>query len=94
MAHLLVHHKVEDYKKWKPVFDEHSNFRSRNGSKGGRVFRDSKNPNEIFILFEWDSLDNAQKFSQSDDLKAVMMKAGVQGMPEIHFLEEASKTPQ
>ena len=39
MASLLVHHKVEDYNKWKPIFDEHSSFRAQNGSQGGRVFR-------------------------------------------------------
>ncbi len=91
MAHLLVHHKVEDYNKWKPLFDEHSSFRSQNGSKGGRVFRSANNPNEIFILFEWDNVANAQKFAQSDNLKEIMKKAGVVGMPEAYFLEEATE---
>jgi hypothetical protein len=36
MAHVLVHHKVEDYDKWKAVFDEHSGARAQNGSKGGK----------------------------------------------------------
>ena len=33
MAHILVHHKVEDYKKRKLAFDEHGTYRSKNGSK-------------------------------------------------------------
>ena len=92
MAHLLVHHKVEDYNKWKPFFDEHASFRSQNGCKDGKVFRSTNNPNEIFILFEWDNIANAQKFAQSDNLKEIMKKAGVIGMPEAHFLEEAATT--
>lgn len=92
MASLLVHHKVEDYNKWKPIFDEHSSFRAQNGSQGGRVFRSLNDPNDLFILFEWDSIANAQKFAQSDNLKETMKNAGVIGMPDVYFVEEAAVT--
>ncbi len=94
MAHLLVHHNVEDYNKWKTQFEEHSNFRSENGSKGGKVFRSAIDPNELFVLLEWDSVENAKKFTQSDDLKEVMQQAGVVGMPNIYFVEEAAETSE
>ena len=90
MANLLVHNQVEDYNKWKLIFDEHASFRSQMGSKGGKVFRNKENPNDIFILFEWDSIENAQKFSQSDNLKEIMKKAGVISKPDVYFLEETS----
>ena len=90
MAHLLVHHKVEDYRKWKLAFDEHAAYRSKNGSKGGKVFRSSSDPNEVFVLLEWDSIENAKKFAQSDQTKEVMKDAGVVGMPAIYFVEEAA----
>ncbi|MEJ2617097.1 MAG: hypothetical protein P8Z35_19245 [Ignavibacteriaceae bacterium] len=92
MANLLVHHKVEDYNKWKTFFDEHSSFRSQMGSKGGRVFRSANDPNDLFILFKWDSTENAQKFTQSDNLKETMKNAGVIGMPDIYFVEEVGAT--
>lgn len=92
MANLLVHHKVQDYNKWKPFFDEHSSFRAQNGSKGGKVFRNANDPNDLFILFEWDSVENIQKFAQSDNLKETMAKAGVIGMPDVHILEEVATT--
>jgi heme-degrading monooxygenase HmoA len=92
MSHMLVHHNVEDYGKWKPVFDEHSSFRKEMGSKGGRVFRSANDPNDLFILFEWDNAENAKKFSQSDNLKETMQKAGVKGMPDIYFVEETATT--
>ena len=92
MTNLLVHHKVEDYNKWKPFFDEHSSFRAQMGSRGGRVFRSADDPNDLFILFEWDNMDNAKKFTGSDNLKGVMKNAGVLGMPDIYFIEEISTT--
>ena len=92
MAHILVHHKVEDYNKWKPVFDEHASARSEGGSKGGKVFRNANVPNELFVLLEWDSVENAQNFAQSDSTKEAMKNAGVVGMPAIYFVEEAATT--
>ena len=90
MANLLVHHKVEDFNKWKSYFDQHSDFRAQSGSKGGKLFHSVDDPNEVFVLFEWDSLENAQKFTQSDSLKETMKEAGVLGMPEVHFIEGVS----
>ena len=92
MAYILVRHNVEDWGKWKPVFDDHSGLRSNNGSKGGKVFRSVDNPNEVFVLLEWDSLTNAQNFSQSAELKEAMQEAGVVGMPDMYFIEEAAET--
>lgn len=92
MALFLVHHKVEDYKTWKSVFDGHSSLRSEAGSQGGKIFRSANNPNELFVLLEWDNLANAQKFAQSDNIKEAMKNAGVVGMPEIYFVEEIAET--
>ncbi|MCW9066631.1 MAG: hypothetical protein OQJ78_10070 [Ignavibacteriaceae bacterium] len=92
MAHLLVHHEVEDYKKWKTVFDAHALARSASGSKGGKVFQSANNPNEIFILLEWDSIENAQKFGQSENIKEIMKNAGIVGMPAFYFIDESAKT--
>jgi quinol monooxygenase YgiN len=87
MATFIVHHTVEDYAKWKPVFDQHAATRKAAGSKGGTLYRSADNPNELLIVWEWDSLANARKFSESPDLREVMQKAGVVGRPDIHFLE-------
>ena len=92
MAYVLVHHKVEDYNNWKAHFENNSELRSRNGSKGGKVFQSADNPNELFILLEWDSFENAKKFTGSDELKEVMKEAGVVTQPEIYFVEDAADT--
>jgi hypothetical protein len=50
MTYMLIRHKVKDYEKWKPVFDEHSALRKANGSRGGRLFRNADDPNETVIM--------------------------------------------
>jgi heme-degrading monooxygenase HmoA len=73
---------MEDY------FDQHAATREAAGSKGGALYRNVENPNELFIVFEWDDLANARKFAESADLREAMQKAGVTGRPNIHFVEK------
>ena len=92
MAYILVHHKIEEYNKWKSVFDDHSRTRAEYGSTGGKIFRNADNPNDILTLLEISSIEKAKEFAQSDSLKEAMQKAGVISMPEVYFFDEAFST--
>ena len=50
MPYMLALHKVEDYAKWKSGFDEGVAIRKAAGSKGGYIFRNADDPNEIVGL--------------------------------------------
>jgi heme-degrading monooxygenase HmoA len=91
MPYLLIRAAVEDYAKWKPVFDEGSAARKASGSKGGHLFRNADNPNEIVILFEWDDLEKARHFTQSDYLRQAMQRAGITGRPDLYLLDEVER---
>ncbi|WP_254271736.1 putative quinol monooxygenase [Haloarcula marina] len=87
MAYLLVRHEVADYDQWKPYFDDDDDRRLEYGQQGYHLFRDAENPNEIVMLAEYDSEENARAFSESEELPEIMKEAGVKGEPEIRFLE-------
>jgi quinol monooxygenase YgiN len=91
MAYMFVRHSVRDYEAWKSVFDSVSDLRASNGEKSYQIMRQGNGSNELFVLFEWDNLDNARKYAASPELKAAMERAGVSGKPEISFLEEAAR---
>ena len=91
MPYILVHHKVQDYAKWKTVFDEHDNMRKSGGSKGGWLFQSADDPNDVVVVLEWESLDKARAFASSDDLRQAMEEAGVAGPPTIIFMEELER---
>ena len=93
MSYLVIRHKVKDYAKWKPMFDGHAPTRKAQGCKGGQLLRSIDKPSEVVIIFEWDNLDKARAFTQSDDLRKTMEKAGVIGKPEFFFLEESELFP-
>jgi heme-degrading monooxygenase HmoA len=91
MPYILIRHKVADYQRWKPAFDAHGATRKAGGSKGARLLRSAEDPNEIVILLEWESLEKAREFAQSDDLRKTMQRAGVVGKPDVYFLEELER---
>ncbi len=91
MPYSLARLKVEDYAKWKPVFDEIAPSRKASGgAKNGILFQDADKPNEITILIEWDNLENARKFIQSEDVKKSLKKSGTI-KSDFYFLNDVEK---
>jgi quinol monooxygenase YgiN len=64
-------------------------LRAANGELSAQIFRDASDPNSLTVMNKWNSLENAQKFAHSPELKAAMEKAGVAGPPTVYFLNEA-----
>jgi hypothetical protein len=92
MSVLLVRLKVVDYTTWKPVFDDQSDARRANGSLGGRLFRNADDPNEVLVLLEWDDLERARLFAQSDEMREALLRADVVDRPDLWFLNEADQS--
>jgi hypothetical protein len=91
MPYLLVRHRVADYAKWKPAFDADAPNREASGSKGGSLFRDAADENNLVMLFEWDDLERARRFTQSEELKKRMEEGGVLDKPDIYLLESIER---
>lgn len=89
MATLFVHHKVQDYQAWRKVFDDLTTMRTGYGCSGHKVFQSPNDPNELTILTEWKSVDQAKAYATSEDLKQGMKNAGVISQPDVMFLAEA-----
>ncbi len=88
MAHLLIRHKVKDYPAWKKVFDGFIDTRRAGGEKSYQILHTDDDSNNLVSIFEWNSLENAKKFTSSSELKEAMGNAGVVDHPDIYFLEE------
>jgi quinol monooxygenase YgiN len=88
MVHVLVHHKVADFPRWKEAFDSHVLARRRAGELSFRLFHSLEDSRDITMLFDWESAEAARKFMTSSELRQRMQEAGVQGAPEVHYLED------
>jgi hypothetical protein len=94
MTHLLIRHRVANYATWKTVFDEHAKVRRTNGERNERLFRSEDDLNEVVLLLEWDSEENARRFMALAELRETMLRAGVLGMPEVVFMAEMESPAQ
>ena len=92
MTYVLVIHRVEDYDKWKQLYDEDGATRKAKGSKGAQLLRNNNDPNHLVVMTEWDNLESAKNFAESEDLSKTMQNAGVVGRPAVFYLEEIEKT--
>ncbi|MFQ5907822.1 MAG: cyclase [Thermoplasmata archaeon] len=88
MVYVLITHAVEDFAKWKPVYEAYQLEPSNPRSKGDMVFQSTENPNLVTVLSEFESWDAAEEFTKSEELKSAMHDAGVASEPEIAFLEK------
>lgn len=89
MVYMLVQHKVEDYDKWRAVFDDKADLRQASGETSALVLRQADDPNAMVLLFGWDSLERAQAYLQNPMLKEAMQEAGVITPPQALFLTAA-----
>ena len=91
MSTILIKHKVSDYSTWKNAFDNFADFRKSSGEKSFRILHQESDPNDLTLLFEWDSQQNAESFLTSEKLKSTMQEAGVTEAPNIQFLNEVAE---
>lgn len=59
MTFVITRIQTRDFDRWKPMFDQ-DRPRGREDAKEWRVFRNADDPNEVFILIEFDSADGAR----------------------------------
>lgn len=83
---MTIKHKVANFAKWKAAYETHDSARTANGLHNYVVARGVEDSNMVLIALGMDDADKAKAFSNSEDLKATMKKAGVTGAPEIDYL--------
>lgn len=83
---IAINHDVEDYDRWKAVFDEYPP--STGGATFHRINRNVDNPNNITVVAGFDTSDQAAGFRDDPDLKGAMAEAGVVGAPRFEIFEE------
>jgi len=94
MPYLLERHEVRDYARWREVFDADAEGRKAAGCLGARIFRNTEDPQEVVVLFEWDSLESARQRIESASLGRKFDEAGVSGgtgQTEFYLLEEEAE---
>jgi hypothetical protein len=86
MPHLLVRHRVSDYKVWRVGFDAHLADRQKAGLTDLHIYPALDDPNDVVMFFTVLDVDRAREYAESVSLKQDMSRFGVVGEPEAVFL--------
>lgn len=87
MAVVILTHKVENYQKWKPIYDQDEERRKKAGLKEIICGQKSDEPNNVYMVFETSEPNKAKEMLKDPELKDVMDEAGVITKPEIIVIE-------
>jgi quinol monooxygenase YgiN len=90
MSYVLCILKVKDFAEWKSAYDieEGVALRKKGRMKSYQIFRFEDDSNKIVHLSQWDNIDDARKFLQSNELRKANEQSGVIEMGDVCFLEE------
>ncbi|MDI3565525.1 antibiotic biosynthesis monooxygenase [Bradyrhizobium sp. Arg816] len=89
MTTMFVRHTVSDYKTWRRAYDDFAPVQKAKGVTAEAVYRAVEDPNDITVTHEFSTIEAAQAFAESAELKNAMQNAGVAGAPTIWFTNKA-----
>ena len=88
MRYMLCRNRVGDFARWKAIFSSHQKAHQNAGLRLMKLWRDLQDTNNVFFLFELESLEKAQEFI-SDPAATEAAKASGVIEGEYHILADA-----
>lgn len=83
---IIMRRNLRDYSSWKERLPEFGKLRKEKGSKGITVYRNAKNPTEVFLVFDW---DDKKPFMDYFNLPQVQQTLAETGTTEIIEVSES-----
>ena len=80
---LTIHFKVKDFDAWQTSHKGNEKNRSSAGITKSKVFRSADDPNDVLLLQDVADVSKARTWYGSSEMKAVLEKSGVVGLPSI-----------
>ena len=86
MPHLIVRVTVQDFDRWRIVYDSNLPARQSAGLKELNLWRNADKSNEVILLFEVLDMAKAKAYTLSPELKEKLKAGTVIGPAENLFL--------
>jgi hypothetical protein len=88
MALLIIEHTVGDFETFRSVFMDDEARRRRGGSRGARVYTVAGDPNDVRVVLEFDTAQQAREHAEGLELhEAITWATGNVSMPSFVVLE-------
>ena len=83
---IIVKRKLRDFDTWEKVVSDANAARMGYGSKGLTVYRNAKDPDEVYLVFEW---ENGKPYMDYFNLPEVQKAVAETGTIEIVEVSES-----
>lgn len=84
-AWMIVTHEVDDFDRWKEVFDQALPIRRSVGEIASYILHTPDEPEVVTVWFEWDTIERARAWASDPALANGMIAAGVVSTPVFTF---------
>ena len=93
MVRIFLKHKVSNYTTWRKGYDAFEPTRIKLSARGHAVYRDVDDGNDVTVWHDFNNLEAAKAFANSNELKTAMKDAGVIGAPVVWFGRTPKRSP-
>ena len=84
---VMIEHPVADFQTWKTAYLAHDSVRQSYGVSHYLYGRNMNDSGKVIVIDKFSDITRANEFKSLPELKTVMEKAGVTGMPVFTFAE-------
>lgn len=81
--HILMKRRLNNYEAWKQVVSDLDGLRARYGSRGFTAYRSAADPNEVYLIFEWDDDKPYIEYLNLPEVKKALAATGTLELIEI-----------
>ncbi|HOU42368.1 MAG TPA: hypothetical protein PK829_13965 [Promineifilum sp.] len=88
--YALIRRQLNDYDRWKETVTTLDGLRAQYGSRGMTIFRAARDPNEVYLLLEWDDDKSPDDYL---NLPQVQQALASTGTSEVIAISEVMRLP-
>jgi hypothetical protein len=78
MPYIIVRNRITDYAQWMTAWQKGASARRDGGVRNEQLFRNPGEPNEVLLLLEYETMEQARRFAASDALSEALKESGIQ----------------
>jgi hypothetical protein len=93
MPWIHAHYQVQDFNRWKQIYDATAGVKRRYGWKRYRVFQVDGQRTNLIVMDQFEREDQAREYLASDLWRDALSQMGVSGTPEVLLLDGLEEGP-
>jgi hypothetical protein len=80
---LIVRRTLKDFEAWRALVTGADDTRRQYGSRGGTAYRAVRDPNEVYIVFDWDDDQPPSGYFELPEVQQALRDTGTTEIIEV-----------